>query len=291
MARILVTGAGGMLGSAVAVTAMAAGHDVGARERSQLDITDAAAVDDALASEPWDAVVNCAAWTDVDGAEEQEEQATLVNGEGPANLARACAVSGVRLVHVSTDYVFAGDKEGPYVESDPTGPRSAYGRSKLAGEEAVTASGADHAIVRTSWLYGAGGGNFVDTMLRLGGERDSVAVVDDQLGRPTWTGDLAPALVALAAAPGTGLFHAAGEGSCTWFELARTALGLAGSDCVVEPTTTENFPRPAPRPANSVLDSERGGEAVRLGAWQDGLVAYLNEIGAAQPTTAGGGSQ
>jgi len=274
VARILVTGAGGMLGSAVAATAMAAGHDVGARERSQLDITDAGAVDDALASEPWDAVVNCAAWTDVDGAEDHEEEATLVNGEGPANLARACAASGVRLVHVSTDYVFAGDKEGPYVESDPTGPRSA-----------------DHAIVRTSWLYGAGGGNFVDTMLRLGGERDSVDVVDDQLGRPTWTGDLAPALVALATAPGTGLFHAAGEGSCTWFELARTALELAGSDCVVEPTTTENFPRPAPRPANSVLDSERGGEAVRLGPWQDGLVAYLNEIGAAQPTTAGGGPQ
>ncbi|MFM8762323.1 MAG: dTDP-4-dehydrorhamnose reductase [Solirubrobacterales bacterium] len=289
MARILVTGAGGMLGSAVAATAMAAGHDVGARERSQLDITDAGAVDAALASEPWGAVINCAAWTDVDGAEEHEAQATLVNGEGPANLARACAANGVRIVHVSTDYVFAGDKEGPYVESDPTGPRSAYGRSKLAGEEAVAASGADHAIARTSWLYGAGGGNFVDTMLRLGGERDSVSVVDDQLGRPTWTGDLAPALVALATAPATGLFHAAGQGSCTWFELARTALELAGSACVVEPTTTENFPRPAPRPANSVLDTERGEEAVRLGPWQDGLVAYLNEIGADHPATAGGG--
>ena len=286
-----MTGAGGMLGSAVAATAVAAGHDVGARERSQLDITDAGAVDEALAGEPWEAVVNCAAWTDVDGAEEHEDQATLVNGEGPANLARACAASGIRLVHVSTDYVFAGDKQGPYVESDHTGPRSAYGRSKLAGEEAVAASGADHAIVRTSWLYGAGGGNFVDTMLRLGAERDSVSVVDDQLGRPTWTGDLAPALVALAASPRTGLFHAAGEGSCTWFELARSALELAGSPCAVEPTTTDDFPRPAPRPANSVLDTERGGEAVRLGPWQDGLVAYLNEIGAAHPAGAGGGSR
>ncbi len=291
MARVLVTGAGGMLGSAVAATAMAAGHDVGARERSRLDITDPGAVDEELAAEPWDVVVNCAAWTDVDGAEENEEQATLVNGEGPANLARACAANGIRLVHVSTDYVFAGDKDGPYLESDPTGPRSAYGRSKLAGEEAVTASGAEHAIVRTSWLYGAGGTNFVDTMLRLGTERDSVSVVDDQRGRPTWTGDLAPALVACATASPTGLFHAAGEGSCTWFGLARTALELAGSECVVEPTTTENFPRPAPRPANSVLDSERGGEAVRLGPWEDGLVAYLDEIGAAQPTTAGGGPQ
>jgi dTDP-4-dehydrorhamnose reductase len=280
-----------MLGSAVAATAMAAGHDVGARERSRLDITDPGAVDEELAAEPWDVVVNCAAWTDVDGAEENEEQATLVNGEGPANLARACAANGIRLVHVSTDYVFAGDKDGPYLESDPTGPRSAYGRSKLAGEEAVTASGAEHAIVRTSWLYGAGGTNFVDTMLKLGGERDSVSVVDDQLGRPTWTGDLAPALVALAVAPATGLFHAAGEGSCTWFGLARTALELAGSECVVEPTTTENFPRPAPRPANSVLDSGRGTEAVRLGPWQDGLVAYLNEIGAVHPAGAGGGSR
>ena len=291
MARLLVTGAGGMLGSAVAATALAAGHEVGARERSRLDITDAAAVEQALGSEPWDAVINCAAWTDVDGAEEHEAQATLVNGEGPANLAGSCAANGVRLVHVSTDYVFDGEKQGPYVESDPTGPRSAYGRSKLAGEQAVAASGADHAIVRTSWLYGADGTNFVDTMLRLGSERESVSVVDDQLGRPTWTGDLAPALVACATAEPTGLFHAAGQGSCTWFELARTALELAGSECAVEPTTTENFPRPAPRPANSVLDTERGGEAVMLGPWQDGLVAYLNETGAARPATAGGGAQ
>lgn len=291
MARLLVTGAGGMLGSAVSATALAAGHGVGARERSQLDITDAEAVDRAIGSEPWDAVINCAAWTDVDGAEESEAQATLVNGQGPANLARACAAGGVRLVHVSTDYVFAGDKEGPYVESDPTGPRSAYGRSKLAGEEAVTAAGGDHAIVRTSWLYGAGGPNFVDTMLRLGGERDSVAVVDDQLGRPTWTGDLAPALVACATASQAGLFHAAGEGSCTWFELARQALAIAGSSCVIEPTTTENFPRPAPRPANSVLDTERGEQAVRLGPWQDGLVAYLQESGMAKATPSGGSAQ
>ncbi|MFM8562163.1 MAG: dTDP-4-dehydrorhamnose reductase [Solirubrobacterales bacterium] len=291
MARILVTGAGGMLGSAVAATAMAAGHDVGARERSQLDITDAGAVDAALASEPWGAVINCAAWTDVDGAEEHEEQATRVNGEGPANLASACATHGARLLHVSTDYVFAGDKEGPYLESDRPGPRSAYGRSKLAGEEAVAVSGADHAIVRAGWLYGAGGGNFVDTMLRLGGERESVSVVDDQLGRPTWTGDLAPALVALATAPATGLFHAAGQGSCTWFGLARAVLELAGSPCVVQAATTDEFQRPAPRPANSVLDTERGGDAVRLGPWQDGLVAYLNEIGAALPAEAGGGSR
>lgn len=279
MARILVTGAGGMLGSAVASTAMAAGHDVGARERARLDITDPGAVDEALSSEPWEALVNCAAWTDVDGAEEHEEQATLVNGQGPANLARACEANGIRLVHVSTDYVFSGDKEGPYLESDPTGPRSAYGRSKLAGEQAVASSGAEHAIVRTSWLYGANGSNFVDTMLRLGRERDSVSVVDDQTGRPTWTGDLAPALVACATAEATGIFHAAGEGSCTWFDLARTALELAGSPCEVEPTTTDQFPRPAPRPAYSVLDTERGQDAVRLGPWQDGLVAYLDEAG------------
>ena len=291
MARILVTGAGGMLGSAVASTAMAAGHDVSARERSRLDITDAAAVAEAVAAEPWDSVINCAAWTDVDGAEEHEEQATLVNGDGAGNLARACAASGVRLVHVSTDYVFDGAKGSPYLESDPTGPRSAYGRGKLAGEEAVTGSGADHAIVRTGWLYGAGGGNFVDTILRLAGERDSISVVDDQTGRPTWTGDLAPALVACATGPATGIFHAAGEGSCTWFGLARAALELAGSPCVVEPTTTASFPRPAPRPAFSVLDSERGDEAVRLGAWQDGLVAYLTETGVAQRAAAGGGAQ
>ena len=291
MARILVTGAGGMLGSVVAATAVAAGHDVGARERSRLDITDAAAVDEAISGEPWDAVVNCAAWTDVDGAQEHEEQATLVNGEGTGNLARACAGAGVRLVHVSTDYVFDGEKGEPYLESDPTGPRSAYGRSKLAGEQAVSASGADHAIVRTGWLYGAGGTNFVDTMLRLASGNQSIDVVDDQTGRPTWTGDLAPALVALATGSATGIFHAAGRGSCTWFGLARAALELAGSDCRVEPTTTASFPRPAPRPAFSVLDTERGEEAVRLGDWHDGLAAYLAESGVAQPAPAGGGGQ
>jgi dTDP-4-dehydrorhamnose reductase len=198
-----------------------------------------------------------------------------VNGTGAGNVARAAQAAGARVVHVSTDYVFAGDAAEPYVESDPTGPRTAYGRSKLAGEQEVAIATQDHAIARTAWLFGAGGPNFVDTMLRLGAEREELRVVDDQVGCPTWTGHLAPALVALAQGPATGVFHAAAAGRCSWFDLAREALAAAGSPCRVVPTTTAEFPRPAPRPAFSVLASERGADAVALPDWRSGLAAHL----------------
>jgi dTDP-4-dehydrorhamnose reductase len=276
VAVLLVTGASGMLGRAVVAAAARAGHEAVAPARAELDVTDPEQVARALADARPAAVVNCAAWTDVDGAEEHEARATAVNGEGAGNVARAAAACGARVVHVSTDYVFAGDAERPYVEGDPVAPRSAYGRSKLAGEVAVAEATADHAIVRTAWLFGAGGRNFVDTMLELGRQREEVAVVDDQVGCPTWTGHLAPALVELAGGSDTGAFHVAGQGRCSWYELALEAFARAGVACRVRPTTSDAFPRPARRPAFSALASERP-EAPTLPPWREGLAAHLRE--------------
>ena len=279
MGKLLVTGAKGMLGQAVVAATEKSGDQTLALGRGELDITDAAAVTATIDQFEPDALINCAAWTDVDGAEAEEAAATEINGAGAANVAASCEASGVRLVHVSTDYVFDGAATEPYLESDPVSPQSAYGRSKLAGEAAIEAAGGDYAIVRTAWLFGAGGSNFVDTMLRLGGEREQIEVVTDQIGCPTWTGHLAPALIACAAADETGIFHAVGGGRCSWFELASETISLAGLDCKVQPTTTESFPRPAPRPAFSVLGSERGDEAIVLPDWHEGLRGYLAAAG------------
>jgi dTDP-4-dehydrorhamnose reductase len=243
-----------------------AGSDAVAHTRAELDVTDAAAVRDALAGAT---VINCAAYTDVDGAESDPEAAHAVNEHGARNVAEAAA----RVIYVSTDYVFDGSKAGPYVELDPVNPLSAYGRSKLAGERATLTASPHSVIARTSWLFGAGGRNFVETMLRLGEERDELRVVDDQVGCPTFTGHLAEALLELTVGGWHGFVHVAGGGSCSWFEFAREILSRAGLDCDVQPCTTEEFPRPAPRPSNSVLESERG--APKLPAWQDGLDAYL----------------
>jgi dTDP-4-dehydrorhamnose reductase len=262
--RVLVTGANGMLGQRVVREAEARGHEVRATDLPELDLTDAAAVDAFVREVAPDVVVNCAAYTDVDAAESNEALATVVNGDAAGNVARAAGY----VVHVSTDYVFAGDASEPYTESAAPDPRTAYGRSKLAGERAVQAAGEQHAIVRTAWLYGAGGKNFVDTILQFGAERPELKVVDDQVGSPTWTGHLAPALLDAAEARAAGIHHATGDGQCTWFELAREALRAAGADTSVVPCTTDEFPRPAPRPAFSVLRSERG---VTLPPWREGL--------------------
>jgi len=272
--RVLVTGAGGMLGRDVVRAAGAAGHDVVALARAELDVTDAEAVASALGEARADAVVNCAAWTDVDAAEADPQGAAAVNAAGAGNVARAAAAAGARLVHVSTDYVFDGAASAPYVESDATGPRSAYGRTKLDGERAVAAAGGSHAIVRSSWLFGEGGRNFVATVLALGAERDEVTVVSDQVGCPTATVHLAPALLELAAGEAQGVFHVAGGGRCSWHELAVEAFRQAGVACRVLPCTTAEMPRPAPRPAFSALASERP-ESPALPPWQEGLAAYL----------------
>jgi dTDP-4-dehydrorhamnose reductase len=275
--RLLVTGSAGMLGRAVAANAERLGHDVVSLARADLDITDADNVQRIVTAAGPQAVINCAAWTDVDGAEAAEARALRVNADGAANVARAAAQISVRVVHVSTDYVFDGAKREPWLESDPVGPLQAYGRTKLAGERAVAEATADHAIVRTAWLFGAGGPNFVDTMLRLGAERDEVDVVTDQRGRPTWTGHLAPALIELAERrDDVGVFHATGPDECSWYEFAVEIFDRARVSCRVVPTTSERFPRPARRPSYSVLGTERD-PAVVLPSWQDGLAGYLSE--------------
>jgi dTDP-4-dehydrorhamnose reductase len=273
--RLLVTGAAGMLGTDVCSAATAAGHEVLAPVLAELDVTDSAAVRAVIGRDRPDAIVNCAAWTDVDGAEEAEELALAVNGDGAANVASAAADAGAHVIHVSTDYVFDGRKREPYVESDPVGPLSAYGRSKLAGERGVAAQApGSHTIVRSSWLFGTAGSSFPKTILRLADARETLTVVDDQVGSPTFTGHLAPALVSLAVARPTGVLHVAASGSCSWYELAQEVVASAGLECDVQPGSTADLGRPAPRPAYSVLASERP-EAPQLPRWREGLAEFM----------------
>jgi dTDP-4-dehydrorhamnose reductase len=275
--RLLVIGSAGMLGRAVAQDATRLGHDVVGLTHADVDITDAARVDRLVAAAEPQALVNCAAWTDVDGAESHQGLAHRVNADGAGHVARAAAKAGARVVHISTDYVFDGSKREPWLESDEVGPLQTYGRTKLAGEREVEEATAEHAIVRAAWLFGAGGDNFVETMLRLGVERDEVEVVTDQSGRPTWTRHLAPALVELAERRGdVGIFHAAGPEQCSWYEFAVEILHRAGLPARVVPTTSERFVRPARRPTYSVLGTEREPPIV-LPRWQDGLAGYLEE--------------
>ncbi|MEW2123659.1 dTDP-4-dehydrorhamnose reductase [Streptomyces sp. NPDC007259] len=262
--RWMVTGAGGMLGRDLTAALARADVTTVAADRAALDIADPARVREAFAAHRPAVVVNCAAWTAVDEAESREAEALRVNGTGPAVLAEACRAHGSVLLHVSTDYVFAGDADRPYPEDAPTAPRSAYGRTKLAGERAVleTLPGTGH-VVRTAWLYGAGGANFVRTMIKLEAVKDTLDVVDDQRGQPTWTADLAAQLVLLgrAALDGTapaGVCHGTSGGETTWYGLAREVFRLLGADPDrVRPTSSAAFARPAPRPAYSVLGHNR----------------------------------
>jgi dTDP-4-dehydrorhamnose reductase len=276
--RLLVTGAGGMLGHDVVSEAESRGHEVVGLARADLDITDATAVRAAVRDATPDAVVNCAAWTDVDGAEEREDEATAVNGAGAGHVAQACAATGALCVQVSTDYVFEGHGRAPFVEHDPTAPINAYGRSKLNGETAVAEAGPKHIIVRSSWLFGSHGRNFVATMLALGDERDEVRVVSDQIGCPTYTCHLADALVDLAGTEAYGIHHVAGAGACSWHKFAVEIFRQAGVECRVDPATTAEMDRPARRPAYSVLQSARS-DSVVLPEWRDGLHDYLDEVG------------
>jgi dTDP-4-dehydrorhamnose reductase len=272
--RILVTGAAGMLGRD-AVDHLSARHEVTAVDLD-VDVTDAAAVRACVRESRPEAILHLAAWTDVDGAEEREDEAAAVNATGAGNVAAAAAEAGAALVFPSTDYVFDGRAGRPYTEDDAPAPLGAYGRTKLAGECAVLAAHpAGARVARTAWLYGAHGRNYVDTMRRLGAERDEVAVVDDQEGSPTWTRDLASALEALIACP-AGVYHTAGGGSVTWAGLARAVFEEAGIDCRVRPITTAELGRPAPRPASAALAATRPG-APRLRPWREALRDYLAE--------------
>ena len=252
--RWLVTGAAGMLGTDVVALLRDRGEAVTPVTRAELDLTDTTAVTTAVAGH--DVVVNCAAWTAVDDAQDHEAEATVVNADVPRILAVAAGEHGARLVQVSTDYVFDGSATRPYAEDAPTNPASAYGRSKAAGEHAVRRQlPADHLIVRTAWLYGAHGSCFPKTIARVARENGAVSVVEDQVGQPTWTADVAALVHRLVAGRvPSGTYHATSSGACTWFEFAREVVRAAGLDAsVVAPTTSAAMVRPAPRPAYSVL--------------------------------------
>lgn len=267
--RWLVTGARGMLGQDLVALLTGRGDDVTALGRADLDVTDATAVLEAVRGH--DVVVNCAAWTAVDDAETQEAAAFSTNAVGPANLARAAARHGARIVQVSTDYVFDGAAVEPYAADAPVLPRSAYGRTKAAGEWAVRAEAPDHLVVRTAWLYGAGGPCFPKTIARVARDRGGLDVVDDQVGQPTWTADLADLVVRLVdAGVPAGTYHGTSSGSTSWHGFAQAVVEAAGMDPdVVKPTTSESFVRPAPRPAYSVLghDSLRAAGVEPIGDW------------------------
>jgi dTDP-4-dehydrorhamnose reductase len=274
--RILITGAGGMLGRDLAQAASATGVDLIGLTHRELDIADDEAVERQVTGARPDVVVNCAAWTNVDGAEEAAAEALAVNGRGAGNVARAANACGAWTIHLSSDYVFDGGKRLPYVESDPTNPLSAYGRSKLAGEvEVAREAPTRHTVVRSSWLFGVHGSCFPATILRLAGERDELSVVDDQHGCPTFTEHLAQAILQLASGPiPQGVVHLAGDGSCSWFELATEVVRLAGLSCQVLPVDTAKMPRPAPRPAYSVLGTERDGQPA-LPHWRRGIEDFM----------------
>lgn len=253
--------------------------------RAEADLADPAACAAAVAGAGADAVINAAAWTAVDAAEAEEAAATVVNGAAPAAMAQACAARGLPFLQVSTDYVFDGTARRPYREDDPTGPRSVYGQTKLEGEARARAAHPDALVVRTAWLFGPGR-NFVRTILEAAerawrGAGPPLRVVDDQRGSPTWAGHLADALLLLVERDARGIYHAANSGSATWWELARAAVDAWGHpELPIEKVTTAAFPRPAPRPAWSVLDlakAERAG--VRMPSWAEGLHAYLASPG------------
>jgi len=293
---IVVVGARSMLAADLIAAARRAGHRVIPLARPRFDIlADRQRLEGDLARAIQEgplpptrsreagegtAVVNCAAYTRVDDAEREPEAAYALNGTAPGELAGACAALGLPLLQISTDYVFSGLEEDgsprsrPYTEADRPNPLGVYGKSKLAGEQAVLAASPNHLVVRTAWLFGRGGPNFVETMLRLAGERGEVAVVEDQVGCPTWTGHLAPALVGLLERQVRGLVHLAGGGATSWCSFAKEIFRQQEVACKVRPITTAQAGRPAPRPPYSVLESSRG-DVIPLPPWQDGLAGYL----------------
>lgn len=273
--KVLILGAGGQLGRDVTAVAQEVNHEVIALDYRDLDITDRSAVERTIDAQRPGAVVNCAAFTQVDDAEEHECEAMAINADGAQNVALATAALKSVVVYPSSDYVFDGAKNSPYVESDLTNPISAYGRSKLAGEQATIGANPRHFVVRSSWLFGIDGRNFVETMLSLAEELGEVLVVNDQLGCPTYTRHLAVGIVRLLDTTEYGIHHMAGGGSCSWYEFASEIFTRSNRDVQLMAGTSEMLTRLAPRPAYSVLGTERE-DAIVLPNWQDGLQAYLH---------------
>ncbi len=290
MREILVTGAGGQLGTELRRAALPAGYAIHAVDVDTLDLSDTAAIAAKVAERPWAAVINGAAYTAVDKAESDQVTAWAVNALAPAAFAQGCAEAGIPIVQVSTDYVFAGDKDGAWEPGDPVAPLGVYGASKLGGELAVRTSGARHAIVRTAWVVSAHGNNFVKTMLRVGATRDELGVVDDQRGSPTSAADLAAALLTIAVrliedegAP-TGTFHFSNAGAVSWAGFASEIFAQSGARgggvAAVKPIATADYPTPAKRPANSLLshDAIRAAYGIEPRPWQAALGDILDEL-------------
>lgn len=275
--KVLVTGAGGMLAAAVIPALERAGHRVLGLAKADADVTRLDPLRQAARAFQPDWIFHLAAFTKVDDCETRGDHAFLVNGLGSRNAALAAADCGAAVLAISSDYVFDGRGTAPYRESHPAGPLSVYGASKWAGEQAVREVHTRHAIVRTSWLYGAGGPNFIDTILRKAQAGDALKVVDDQRGSPTWTQDLAGALLRLAEAGEYGTYHVTNSGDCTWFDLAAHVIARAGLHTSLERTTSTAFARPAPRPAYSVLSNLyfEHVTGARMPAWQDAADRYV----------------
>ena len=251
--KVLITGAEGMLGHDI-IRVLEGKHQLIPTTLADLDICNASQTAELLTFQAPDCVINCAAYTNVDGCETDADNAFTANAEGVKNLALACRQSGTRLLHISTDYVFDGTSQRPYVEEDAVNPLSVYGHSKLAGERFVQEILDNYTIIRTEWLYGQNGTHFVGRILQLAEERDTLDVVDDQIGTPTGTTDLALAIEALLAIPARGIYHVTNAGSCSWCVFAQKILAIAGSKTRVLPISSERLARPARRPAYSVLD-------------------------------------
>jgi dTDP-4-dehydrorhamnose reductase len=278
--KVLITGVHGQLGRALAEICTERGLEFEGRDIDSLDIGDAAAITEWIESSEPSVVINCAAFTAVDDCESDEHSALRVNGTAVGHLAKACNAVSARLVQISTDYVFAGDGDRPYREDDPVAPIGAYGRTKLRGEE-LAVDARHHLVVRTAWLYGHGGRNFVEAIRsQIDGGAESLKVVVDQRGSPTFCGDLAEAVLALIEADIDGVVHAVNEGETTWHGFAIAIANLLGKDVEVLGVRTEEFPRPAPRPAYSVLDTSRLSDVLgrNMPPWEDALARYLESL-------------
>ncbi len=277
MKKILVTGYKGMLGSLLYQKLLKAGYDVKGVDLPEIDLTDNTAVAQLLAAENFAVIYNCAAFTNVDLCETEYDKAYAVNALAVKNLAQNAGKSV--LVHISTDYVFNGLAQAPYDTEETRAPVSAYGKTKAAGEQFLEEAGCKYFIVRTAWLYGRNGKNFVDTILKLADEKDEIKVVNDQCGAPTYTEDLAAALVLFADCHDYGRYHFTNAGQTTWFGLAKEIVRLAGKTVKVLPCTTAEFPRPAIRPAYSVLDLSKTERVlqIKIADWQNALQRYLNK--------------
>lgn len=277
---ILITGARGQLGQAVARAAQERNIPFVCTDSDTLDITDEAATEKYICDLRPDAVIHCAAFTDVNGAQQQPEKCRRVNTDGTKNVAVACEKSGAKLLYISTEYVFNGRKNGVYEPDDETDPLSVYGLTKRDGENAVRQSCKKHFIIRISWLFGGTKGNFVLTMLRLAREKKEIRVVNDQTGSPTYTHDLAPLLLDMAQSEKYGTYHASNEGFCTWYELAREAVSYTDSTAKFIPITTEEYPTPAVRPQNSRMSKDKLTENGfdRLPPWQDAVKRYMQKL-------------